>query len=178
MDNRFKREKLELAYKAHIFDVYNDYLTLPDGGKVVYDYIDHVPGCCIVPVDDQGNIILVTQYRNAVDDITYEVPAGSMNQGEDPVDCARRELEEETGYVANDITYVTKTYLLISTSNEYTYVYIGRNLTPGKQNFDPEEFINVHKFSRDEVVEMLKKGTITDSKSIIAIQAYLSGMYE
>lgn len=177
MSNLFKREKLELAYKAHIFDVYNDYLTLPDGNKVVYDYIKHVPGACILPVDDDGNIILVSQYRNAVDKLTLEVPAGCMNEGEDPMQCANRELEEETGYTAGEIIYVMKTYLLISTSNEYTYVYIGKNLQPGKRNADPEEFINVKKYSLDEALDMIKAGDIIDSKTIIAIYAYAGGHF-
>ncbi len=177
MSNFFKREKMELAYKAHIFDVYNDYLTLPDGNKVVYDYIEHVPGACILPVDDDGNIMLVSQYRNAVDDLTLEVPAGCMNKSEAPEECAKRELEEETGYIADDIIYVMKTYLLISTSNEYTYVYIGKNLRPGKKNMDPEEFINVKKFTLNEALDMIKNGKIIDSKTIIAIYAYAGGHF-
>ncbi len=177
MSNSFKREKKELAYKAHIFDVYNDYLTLPDGNKVVYDYIEHVPGACILPVDDEGNIILVSQYRNAVDEITLEVPAGSMNEGEAPEQCAKRELEEETGYIADNIIYVMKTYLVISTSNEYTYVYIGKNLHEGRRNMDPEEFINVRKYTLKEALQLIKDGTIIDSKTIIAIYAYAGGFF-
>ena len=95
MDQKFIREKKELAYHAHIFDVYNDYLRLPDGKHVVYDLVNHVDGCCVLPVDEDGNLILVSQYRNAVDDITLEVPAGCMDEGEDPGQCAVRELEEE-----------------------------------------------------------------------------------
>ena len=66
MDQKFIREKKELAYHAHIFDVYNDYLRLPDGKHVVYDLVNHVDGCCVLPVDEDGNLILVSQYRNAV----------------------------------------------------------------------------------------------------------------
>ena len=99
MEERFIREKKELAYHAHIFDVYNDYLILPDGQKVIYDLIDHIPGCCVLPVDENGQLIFVRQYRNAVDDMTLEVPAGCMDKGETPEQCIRRELKEETGAV-------------------------------------------------------------------------------
>lgn len=177
MSNLFKREKKELAYKAHIFDVYNDYLELPDGNKVIYDYIDHAPGACILPVDDDGNLILVSQYRNAVDKLTLEVPAGSMESGEAPEECALRELQEETGFIAEEITYVMKTYLVISVSNEYTYVYIGKNLHTGEKNMDPEEFINVRKYTLNEALKMIENGDIIDSKTIIAIYAYAGGFY-
>ena len=137
MDQKFIREKKELAYHAHIFDVYNDYLRLPDGKHVVYDLVDHVDGCCVLPVDEDGNLILVSQYRNAVDDITLEVPAGCMDEGEDPGQCAVRELEEETGYIAQELQFVTKTYLAIGTSNEQTYIYIATDLTTGSGRIYP-----------------------------------------
>jgi ADP-ribose pyrophosphatase len=169
---KFTRNKLELAYSAHIFDIYNDYLTLPDGKQVVYDYIDHVPGACILPVDESGRIILVSQYRNSIDDITYEVPAGCMDKDESPEQCAVRELQEETGYIANEVEFITKTVLAIGTSNEQTYIYIGRNLTRGKLHRDNEEFLNVHVLTKEEIMNMIKAGKIVDSKTLIAIYAY------
>lgn len=89
--NKYKRIKKELAYKAHIFDVYNDYLVLPNGREVVYDLIDHVDGACILPITDDGRVYLVKQYRNTLDRLTYEVPAGCMEPGESPEECAVRE---------------------------------------------------------------------------------------
>ena len=85
---KFKRKKTEVAYRAHVFDVYNDYLELPDGRNVVYDLIKHHPGACILPVKDDGLIILIKQYRNSIDDITYEIPAGFIDEGEAPEDAA------------------------------------------------------------------------------------------
>jgi ADP-ribose pyrophosphatase len=146
---------------------------MPDGKQVVYDYIDHVPGACILPIDEDGRILLVSQYRNSIDDITYEVPAGCMDKDETPEMCAKRELEEETGYIANEIEYVTKTVLAIGTSNEQTYIYIGKNLTMGKLQRDNEEFINIHVLTKEEVMNMIKEGKIVDSKTLIAIYAYM-----
>ena len=169
---KFKREKLELAYRAHVFDVYNDHLVLPDGRRVVYDLIKHSPGACVLPVCDDGRIILVRQYRNAIDEITYEVPAGFIDAGETPEDAAIRELREETGYIAGNVEYVTKTVLAIGTSDEQTYIYIGRDLTLGKPDLDENEFINYEYLELKDVDRMIKSGEIVDSKTLIAIYAY------
>ena len=127
MEERFIREKKELAYHAHIFDVYNDYLILPDGQKVIYDLIDHIPGCCVLPVDENGQLIFVRQYRNALDDMTLEVPAGCMDKGETPEQCIRRELKEETGLdliSINKINSKDKLYLSPGMTDEsVAFVY-------------------------------------------------------
>lgn len=171
-DLKFKREKLELAYKAHVFNVYNDYLILPDGRRVVYDLIDHKSGVCILPVCEDGRIILVRQYRNSIDDVTYEVPAGFIDDGETPKNAVVRELKEETGGTARDVQFVTKTVLAIGTSNEQTYVYIGRGVSGGKQSLDENEFISCEYIKLDDVDDMISRGEIVDSKTLIAIYAY------
>ena len=172
MNTISKRKKLELAYKAHVFDVYNDYLELPDGRNVVYDYIDHVDGVCVLPVCEDGDIILVSQYRNVIDRISFEIPGGSMDAGEEIVESAMRELKEETGYIAGRLEYITNTVLAIGSSNEHTAVFIGYDLTKGDTCYDEDEFINVHKLSMEKIDELIKSGDIVDSKSLIAIYAY------
>lgn len=168
----FKRIKKELAYQAHIFEVYNDYLELPDGKKVVYDLIDHIPGACVLPIDENGNLILVSQYRNSIDKVTYEVPAGCMDENETAEECALRELREETGFIADNLTFITKTVLAIGTSNEQTYIFIGTELHQDQPSYDAEEFIHVYKYTIDQVMDMIKSGDIVDSKTLIAIYAY------
>lgn len=165
----FKRIKRELAYSAHIFDVYNDYLELPDGRRVIYDYIDHADGACILPVLSDGTILLVKQYRNTLDMETYEAPAGCLNAGETGEQAAIRELLEETGYKAEKLQFLTKTILAIGTSNEQTYIYLGYDLSEGTACPDDDEFINTYRFSMEQAIEMIENGSIVDSKTIIAI---------
>lgn len=174
MIEKFKREKLESAYKAHVFEVYNDYLVMPDGRRIVYDLVDHGAGTCVLPITSDGRIILVRQYRNSIDDITCEVPAGFIDKNETPEAAANRELEEETGYRAGSLEYVTRTVLAIGTSNEQTYIYVGRNLEKGERKLDDNEFIETVVCSMDDVDKMIRDGEIVDSKTLIAIYAYKS----
>ena len=95
-----------------------------------------------------------------------------MDEGEDPGQCAVRELEEETGYIAQELQFVTKTYLAIGTSNEQTYIYIATDLKKGIRQLDPEEFIRIRRLSLAEAMTMIQTGEIVDSKTIIAILAY------
>lgn len=173
----FKRIKKEPAYHAHIFDVYNDYLELPDGRRVVYDLIDHVCGACVLPIFPDGRILLVCQYRNTLDAETYEAPAGCINDGESGEQAAKRELLEETGYRVERFELLTKTYLAIGTSNEQTYVYLGFDLSFEKTNPDENEFIKTYIFTIDEAMNMINSGKIVDSKTIIAIFGY-KAMFE
>lgn len=169
---KFKRSRLELAYKAHVLEVYDDYLTTPDGKQLVYDYIKHRPGACVLPVTGEGKLVFVRQYRNTVDEITYEAPAGFIDEGESPTEAATRELCEETGYELKKLHFVTRTVLAIGTSDEQTYVFIGMCGGRGQQSLDENEDIEMEEYSIDEVDELMRQGLIVDSKTLIAIYAY------
>lgn len=173
---KYVRKKLKLAYHAHVFDVYNDHLELPDGREVVYDYIDHRAGACVLPVTADGKLILVKQYRNSIDDITYEVPAGLIDAGESPAAAAARELEEETGYVSGRLEYITRTVLAIGTSNEQTYIYIGHDLKSGHMSQDADENIESEIIDITDAESMIRDGRIVDSKTIIAVYAYINSL--
>lgn len=175
---KYRRRKLELKYRAHVFDVYNDYLTMPDGREVVYDFIDHRAGACVLPVTENGDIVLVSQYRNSVDDITLEAPAGLIEDGETPEQAARRELREETGCSVDRLEFVAETVPAIGTSNEKTYVYIGRGIAKGQMRPDENEFVEREVIPISEALDMISDGRIVDSKTIIAIYAYANSSHK
>lgn len=171
----FKRKKLELAYDAKIVALYKDYLETPDGKTVCYDYIKHKTrgGAGVLLVDSEENTYLVRQYRNSINAVDMEIPAGGYSYaGEPGSDCAVREAEEETGFVPTEIYHVTNAVSAIGTFDEKTDIYIGTGLKRGNIKLDPDEFIDVVKLSVDEVIGLVFDGTIVDSKTILALFAY------
>ena len=167
-----KVKNRELIYKGKIIDFYKDTIQLPDGREAIWDYIDHKGAAAVVPVDDDGNIILVSQYRNAIKKQTVEIPAGGINKGEEPIECAARELEEETGYSVKSIEPLTSIYTAIAYCNEIIYVYFARVGEKKEQQLDDDEFVEVKKYSMEELEKMILDGTIQDTKTISSILAY------
>lgn len=171
----FNRKKMELLYDSKIVALYKDYLETPDGNVVIYDYIKHKTGggAGILLVDDEEYTYLVLQYRNSIDAIDTEIPAGGYSfVGESGLECAIREAEEETGFVPEKTYHVSNIISSVGTFDEKTDIYIGTNLSKGKTNFDENEFIDVMKIKVDEAIKMIFSGKIIDSKTIIALLAY------
>ena len=110
------------------------------------------------------------QYRHPVRDYLFEIPAGTMDPGETWLECARRELEEETGYVAEEFMELGKVHILPSYSDELIYVYLARGLTRSEQNLDQDEIINVVEYPLDQALQMIAAGLITDALTILALQ--------
>ena len=167
-----KVKNRELIYKGKIIDFYKDTIQLPDGREAIWDYIDHKGAAAVVPVDDEGNIIMVSQYRNAIKKQTLEIPAGGINKGEDPLECAARELEEETGYTVKSIEPLTSIYTAIAYCNEIIYVYFAKVGEKKEQHLDEDEYVEVKKYSLEELENMILNGTIQDTKTISSILAY------
>ena len=173
MENRLKRINRELKHKGNIVDFYQDTI-LEDGKRVsFYDFIKHKGAAAIVPVTDEGKILMVRQYRNALDQFTLEIPAGALNhEQEPPIDCASRELEEETGYRSEQLDWLISIRTTVAFCNERIEIYVARDLIPSRQNLDEGEFIDVKEYSMDELKEMIFKGEIIDSKTIAGLLAY------
>lgn len=167
-----KVKNRELIHKGKIIDFYKDTIQLPDGREAIWDYIDHKGAAAVVPVDDEGKIIMVSQYRNAIKKQTLEIPAGGLNIGENPMECAARELEEETGYTVKSIEPLTSIYTAIAYCNEIIYVYFAKVGEKKEQHLDEDEYIEVKKYSMDELEKMILDGTIQDTKTISSILAY------
>ncbi len=169
----FVRYDRQLMYKGKIIDIYKDYITTPAGKDVEWDFIGHKGAAAVVPVLEDGSIILVKQWRNSIDRFTLEIPAGGRESvNEDTKECAARELEEETGYRSDNIEFLQTIVPVAAYSQEKIDVYVARDLIPSKQHLDPDEFINIKKYQIKELVDMVLSNKIQDSKTAASIMAY------
>ncbi|MCR5836896.1 MAG: NUDIX hydrolase [Lachnospiraceae bacterium] len=169
----FVRYDRELKYKGKIIDIYKDYITTPEGKNVEWDFIGHKGAAAVIPVLDDGSVILVKQWRNSIDRFTLEIPAGGRDGiNEDTKTCAARELEEETGYKSDDIEFLQTIVPVAAYSQETIDIYVARNLVTTKQNLDPDEFINVKRYKVKDLVDMILNNEIQDSKTAASIMAY------
>ena len=170
--DQIKRINRELVYHGHIVDFYKDTILLPDNRTTEFDFIQHKGAAAIVPVDEDGRVVMVRQYRNALNRTTLEIPAGGLNPSEDMKTCATRECEEETGYQAHDVQHLIDIRTTVAFCNEKIGIYYSNQLTPSKQNLDDGEYVNVEKYKLGELIQMIFDGTIEDSKTISALMAY------
>lgn len=173
MENlEYKRLKRVPVHKGHIIEVFTDTMKLPNGNTADWDFISHKGAAAIVPVNNEGKIIMVKQYRNAIEQFTLEIPAGGLNVGEDMRTCAARELEEETGYRSESIEHLFDLYTTVAFCNEKIGIYYTEELIPSKQSLDEDEFVLVEAYSLEELTEYIFQGKIVDAKTIAAILAY------
>ena len=162
----------QLKYDGKVLKVYSDKVKLPNGVVAVRENIVRDSASAMVPVDSQGNIYFVRQYRHAAGELMLEIPAGMIEKGEEPQKAAYRELEEEIGLKAGKMTFVCETYMAIGICTEKVYLYVAEDLTEGKLNPDPDEIIEIEKYSLKEALDMILDGRITDGKTIMGILAY------
>lgn len=168
-----KRIDRKLVYKGSILKMYEDTMQLEDGRIVKWDFIGHHGAAAVVPVRNDGKILMVRQYRNSLDRMTLEIPAGCRDYpGEPTIDCAYRELKEETGYQAANMKFLIRVCSAIAFCDEMVDVYVASDLKPGLQHLDPEEAINVEAYTIDELADMIYEGRINDSKTVAALMAY------
>ncbi len=169
-----KRVKRELEHKGSILDIYSDYMELPNGKIEKWDYVEHRKGAAaVIPVLPDGRILMVRQYRNALERFTLEIPAGSRDSVTEPtVECAYRELEEETGYRCDNLEFLLSLRTTVAFCNEMVDVYAARDLTPSKQHLDEAEDIELEAHPLDELCGLIYEGVIQDGKTVAAILAY------
>lgn len=171
----FNKIKSELVYESKIVSLYKETLMTPSGNTVVFDYIKHKNGggAGALVVDDEEYTYLVKQYRNSLDKVNIEIPAGGYSYaGESGVDCALREVEEEIGFIPQNMYHVSNIISSVGTYDEKTDIYIGTKLKKGERKLDPDEYIEIMHISIDEAISMIYSGEIIDSKTIIALLAY------
>lgn len=168
-----KRLNRELIAKGAIIDYYQDTMLIPNGNVAKWDLIDHKGAAAVVAVRDDGKLLMVRQYRNALERETLEIPAGGLNGRQEPTkDAAARELEEETGYVCGSLTLLNSIYTTVAFCNEKIDIYLAKDLKPGKQHLDEDEYLDVEAYTLEELKQMIFDCKIQDSKTICGILTY------
>ena len=168
-----KRINRELKYSGTMIEIYTDTISVPNGNVVHWDFVKHNGAAAVVPITDDGKVVMVRQFRNALDRETLEIPAGGLDSLDEPtLDAAARELEEETGYKSNDLVFLITVATTVAFCNEKIDIYLARNLIQSKQHLDEDEFVEVEEYTVDELVDMIYAGKINDAKTIAAILAY------
>lgn len=159
----------ELIYNGKIINVRKDTVQLPNGKTALRELIAHPGGVGVIAVDENKDVFMVTQYRIAAKSDMLEIPAGKMEYGEDPLECGSRELIEETGYKAKNFIHLGEYYATPGYCEEKLNIYLAQDLEFVGQNLDEGEFLNVKKYSLDELYKMVMDNKIYDAKTAIAI---------
>ncbi len=163
--------KRDLVYHCRVFDVYKGEVRLPDGRIFKQSWIDHRPCVAVVPVNPEGKLVLIRQYRHAVGGIIVEIPAGNMDRKNEAVEaCVQRELAEEVGFQAGRLIKLFEGYLVPGYCNEYMHFFLALDLHPARLPADEDEFIRVTTASFDEARAMIRDKRIIDAKTALGIQ--------
>ncbi len=166
-------------YEGKIINLRVDTVSLPNGGTALRELVEHPGGVGIVALTDDNEIILVKQFRKPLEMSIYEVPAGKMDKGdESPESCGRRELEEETGYSADEFIYLGYMYPSPGFVDEVTHLFLARGLHKGAAHPDEDEYLNTEKIDFEKAVEMTMNNEINDAKTVFGILktlVYLNG---
>jgi ADP-ribose pyrophosphatase len=165
----FELLRSETLLKGRAFLIRRDHLKTPDGGETKLDIIEHGGSVVIVPLDKDGNLLFVRQYRHAAGLDLLELPAGTLEKGEDPAVCAAREIREETGFAADKIEKIGDFYLAPGYSTEFMHVYLAQDLRHDPLEADADEFLSVESIPCAEAIQMAVEGKIPDAKSLAAL---------
>ncbi|MBR2885234.1 MAG: NUDIX hydrolase [Clostridia bacterium] len=169
MDFTEKTIKKDYKFNGEVISLRVDTVTTPSGNTATREIVEHPGGVCVVPLDKDGNVIMEWQYRRPFDMNVFEIPAGKLYKGEDPLECGKRELEEETGMCANTYIYLGKMLPTPGFCGEILHMYLALDLYEGKINRDEDEFMEIVRVPLSELVDKVLSGEIIDGKTALAL---------
>ena len=167
MDLKETKIDSALAYDGDFLKVQRDTVRLPDGKTTSREYIRHPGAVVVLPLFDDGTVLLERQFRYPLHQVFIEFPAGKIDLHEDPLNCAKRELQEETGYTASEWKFVCTIHNAIAYSDEHLDIYLARGLKSGESKLDDGEFLETFRASVEEMLAWVREGKITDVKTVI-----------
>ena len=160
----------QVVFEGKIIHMRQDTVLLENEKTATRDVVEHPGGVCVLPLTDAGEIIMVKQFRYPYKEVLLEIPAGKLDKGnEDPLDCGKRELEEETGMTAEEYLSLGKMYPSPGYCDEIIHMYLAKGLHPSKQHLDEDEFLEVYKIPFETVLSEILSGQLTDAKTQIAV---------
>lgn len=182
VDSHLREHKVEegVAYDGYFLKVQRDTVQLPDGKHSTREYIRHPGAVVILPLFEDGSVLLERQFRYPLQRVFVEFPAGKIDPDEDPLACAKRELLEETGFTAAEWTPVCTIHNAIAYSDEHLDIFLARGLVAGERNLDDGEFLETFTATVPEMLEWIKSGRITDVKTVIGafwLEKILAGVW-
>lgn len=167
-----KTVSVQRIHEGRIISVREDTVTLPSGRTAKREIVEHKGAVAIVPIKDNGRIVMVRQYRKPAEDVLLEIPAGGLNEGEDPQECAARELMEECGLRASTLTPLFECFLAPGYSTELMYGFLAEGLEEADASPDEDENLEIVEYSLEEALQLVDAGQIRDSKTLVGILAY------
>lgn len=170
-----KQISSEDAFKGNLLHVQKDIVKLPNGNEAGREVIRHIGAVCVVPITEDGKVVMERQFRYPINQVISEIPAGKLDsKDEDRLEAAKRELREETGYVAEEWIDMGIYYPAVAYTDEKITMYLAKGLSKGERQLDEDEFLDVELIPIEELVERIMSGDITDGKTQVAIlKAYM-----
>jgi ADP-ribose pyrophosphatase len=166
-----------LIYQGRRISLVSESYTLPNGKQAEHLTVEHPGAIVVLPIDNQGKLVLIRQYRHSIRKSILEAPAGALEKGEDPKECAQREIKEEIGERAEELTDLGILYPTPGFCNEVQYLFLARNLVVDRSIGDDDEFIEVERYTKDDVVSLIKNGELSDGKTLaIILRAQTMGL--
>ena len=160
----------QILHRGRVYNLIRENVTLDNGVVTDMEFVEHPGATAIIPMLNESRIILLKQYRHAVGGFIWEIPAGTLDPGEDARQCAERELTEETGYAARHIERLAEITPLPAYSDERIHLFLATDLYRAAQNLDADELLVVHRVEMHQAIKMIADGEIQDAKTIVGLQ--------